>query len=92
MWLVNPYDKTYEELPLEGISRSVEFRRVFIIGKDKLGVTHNKGFFVYDLQTRSVESNEFADNFIDKNIYCIRGTLENGLIVGTFNDGVPSCE
>lgn len=88
MWLVNPYDKTYEELPLEGISRSVEFRRVFIIGKDKLGVTHNKGFFVYDLQTRSVESNEFADNFIDKNIYCIRGTLENGLIVGTFNDGI----
>ena len=89
MWLVNPYDKTFEELPIkETDTRSLEFRRVFIIGKDKLGVTHNKGFFVYDLQTRSVESNEFANNFADKNIYCIRGSLENGLIVGSFNDGV----
>lgn len=89
LWIVNPYDKTFEELPVEGVNAgSLELRRVFIIGDNKLGVTHNKGFFVYDLQTRSVESNEFADNFIDKNIYCIRGSLENGLIVGSFNDGV----
>ena len=89
LWIVNPYDKTFEELPIEGVNaRSLELRRVFIIGDNKLGVTHNKGFFVYDLQTRSVESNEFADNFTDKNIYCIRGSLENGLIVGSFNDGV----
>ena len=89
MWLVNPYDRTFEELPIEGINTSsLEFRRVFIIGDNKLGVTHNKGFFVYDLKTRSVESNEFANHFADKNIYCIRGSLENGLIVGSFNDGV----
>ena len=89
MWLVNPYKKTIEELPLDGFStKDVEFRRVSAIGNDKLAVSHNKGFFIYNLKTRSIENNEFAQTFANKNVYCVRGSLESGLIVGTFSDGV----
>ena len=89
MWLVNPYDRTVEQLPLEGMNaKSVELRRAFVIGDEMLGVAHNKGLFIYDLKKREIVDNDFADTFIDKNVYCIKGSLKNGLIVGTFNDGV----
>ncbi len=87
MWLVNPYERTYEELPL-GNNKTYEFRRAFVIGDEMLGVTHNKGLFLYDLKKREIIENGFAETFNDKNVYCIRGSLESGLIVGTFNDGV----
>lgn len=89
LWLVNPYEKTYEQLPLKSKDGNpYKLRRVRVIGEDMLGIGHVNGLIIYDLKKRKPVYNKISAELQNKNVYSICGDLENGLIIGVFKDGV----
>lgn len=89
LWLVNPYEKTYEQLPLKSKNGDpYKLRKVSVIGDNMLGIGHTNGLVIYDLNKRKPVYKKITHALEDKNVYSICGNLENGLIIGTFKDGV----
>lgn len=89
LWLVNPYEKTYEQLPLKSKDGNpYKLRKVSVIGDNILGIGHTNGLVIYDLNKRKPVYKRITHALENKNVYSICGNLENGLIIGTFKDGV----
>lgn len=89
LWLVNPYDRTYSQLPLESDGQQpYRLRKVFVIGDETIAVGHNTGLLIYDLKKQEKVVNKITRALEGQNVYCLCGTLDTGLIIGTFKDGV----
>jgi len=88
LWLINPYEKTYRQLPLEAEEKNKKARKVFVIGEKIIGIAHNGGLTIYNLKKEKTVKNKITQELEGKNVYCVCGDLERGLIIGTHQDGV----
>ena len=89
LWLVNPYERTYCQLSLEtNDPQAYKLRKVFAIGEKTIAIGHNTGMIIYDLDKKKRIINRITKELEGKNVYCLSGNLDTGLIIGTFKDGV----
>ena len=89
LWIVNPYERTYSQLPMESKEQqSYKLRKVFAIGDETIAIGHNTGLLIYDLAKKKKVINKITKALEGQNVYCISGNLDTGLIIGTFKDGV----
>lgn len=89
LWTINPYDRTYRQLPLETKDdKKYKFRKVFVIGDNIIGVGHTNGLLIYDLNRNSPVYNKITKELEGKNVYCVCGNLDSGLIIGTSKNGI----
>ena len=90
VYIVNPYERTYEQLDIDIPERkNLEFRRVFRVSDKHLALLMNRGFLLYDIKgKRIIENRHYSSYFDEKSIHCIAGNLDRGLIVGLHGAGV----
>lgn len=89
LWLVNPYERTYSQLPLESNGQQpYKLRKVFVIGDETIAIGHNNGLLIYDLNRKKKVINKITKAVEGQNVYCLDGNLDTGLVIGTFKDGV----
>lgn len=89
MWLVNPYERSYEQLPLNVPEKeSLELCNISVVGENKIVVALDTGVILYDLKKKRVLNYEAIKEFKDKEIYCLEGSLEDGLIFGIVDGGI----
>ena len=89
LWIVNPYERDYCQLPLQAKnSEQYRFRKVFVVGEDIIAIGHTEGLLTYDLRRGKPIYNKLTKELEGKNVYCVCGNIDNGLIVGTSKNGV----
>lgn len=89
VYIVNPYDRTLERLPVEFPVKVRELRRVYRVAENVVALVSSNGVFLYDLTRRCVVTNKsYALVSEDKNVHCLTGNLDNGIVIGFHGRGI----
>lgn len=100
MYIMNPYDRTYEALDatlphnlmkeFKRTSKNYEkFRRATRVSENLFAIILETGFIIYDLKSRTfVNDNRYTKDFEHKKIHCIIGDIDKGLVIGMVKNGV----
>ena len=89
LWMINPYDRSCRQLPLDiEDQKQYKFRKVFVIGDNMIAIGHTTGLLIYDLEKERLVYNKITRELEGSNVYCVCGNLDTGLIIGTSKNGV----
>ena len=92
MYRLDPYRRTCEQVPLSLPEGVRDFRRMYRVAEDVLAVVTGSGLVLYD--TTSGKAAVFkrfrsgASMLSVKNMHCLFGTLDEGLVLGLHGNGL----
>lgn len=92
LYKLDPYRRVCEELPLDMPAGIRDFRRLYRVADDVLAIVTGSGLFLYDIPTGRLSLyKRFRNNasmVTLKNMHCLMGTLDEGLVLGLHGGGL----
>lgn len=92
LYRLDPFARTYEQVPVALPDQARDLRRVYRVSETMLAMVSGGGLYLYDVQSGRLYSDQNFRNYTNslrgKNLHCLLGTLDDGLILGFHGRGL----